>query len=154
MCSGVAELRNEGGGGGGGGGRGGGGGGGGGGGRGGAPRRPGRWRRAASVARRTQLGRSLARRRDARHPPRVGLPVASPKTLSAIAVDWRYAIPNDVTQPNGPTHPVIYIGGDIGVFRSVNNGQSWTPFPDVADDHAVQDGGLLPNVPVTSLSLS
>ena len=44
--------------------------------------------------------------------------------LSSLAVDWRYAIPNNPAQTNGPTHPVLYVGGEAGVFRSLDGGQT------------------------------
>jgi subtilisin-like proprotein convertase family protein len=80
--------------------------------------------------------------------------------LTSVQADWRYAIPdnsfelNNPATPPGPTHPVLYVGGDSGVFRSVDGGKTWTIFPDVAHDGAKQDGGFLPNVNVTSLSLA
>ncbi|HLN29945.1 MAG TPA: proprotein convertase P-domain-containing protein [Gemmataceae bacterium] len=70
-------------------------------------------------------------------------------SLQTIQADWRYAIPNG----NGGTYPVLYVGGDAGVYRSINDGQSWTAFPDVADDGAAQDGGYLPNTDITDLTL-
>jgi subtilisin-like proprotein convertase family protein len=78
--------------------------------------------------------------------------------LEAIKADWRYAVPNDPTQvdnPNytGPTHPALYVGGEGGVYRSLDNGTTWTIFPDVAHDGSPQDGGYLPNAHVTDLNL-
>lgn len=52
------------------------------------------------------------------------------------------------------THPVLYVGGLGGVYRSLDSGTTWTYFPDVADDGAVQDGGNFPSVSVTKLQLS
>ena len=74
-------------------------------------------------------------------------------TLSSIAADWRYAIPNDPTDPSEGYHPVLYVGADSGVFQSLDNGQTWTLFPDTTYG-AVMEGGNLPHVSVTSLSLS
>jgi subtilisin-like proprotein convertase family protein len=79
------------------------------------------------------------------------------KFLTSIAVDWRWQIPNDFNNPNGPTHPVLYVAGNGGVYRSVNalapnNGTQWTVFPAVADG-ANQNGGMLANAIVTSLSI-
>jgi hypothetical protein len=74
--------------------------------------------------------------------------------LTAAVADWRYALPDDPTNPNGSTHPVLYVAADVGIYRSTDDGATWTLFPDVADDGAGQDGGYLPNVKVTSLSLS
>ena len=80
-----------------------------------------------------------------------------PAYLEALQADWRYAIPDDPTllntPPTGvvPTHPVLYVGGEGGVYRSLDGGQTWTPFPDVALDGARYEGGLLPNAHVTAL---
>jgi len=73
--------------------------------------------------------------------------------LTSIAVDWRFAIPNDPTKPTGPTHPVLYVGGEAGVFRSLDMGKTWTDFPDTADG-ALVNGGYLPDAHVTALSLA
>jgi subtilisin-like proprotein convertase family protein len=75
-------------------------------------------------------------------------------SLSALVADWRYAIPNSLTALNGATHPVLYLAADGGVFRSVDQGVTWMPFPDAADDGAARDGGNLPAVQITGLSLS
>jgi subtilisin-like proprotein convertase family protein len=85
--------------------------------------------------------------------------------LTSLAVDWRYNIPDDPTQPNGPVHPLIYVGGIGGIFRSGDRGQHWTPFPDnlpvtqtsadgMPGDGAPTDFGYLPDNHVTQLSLS
>jgi subtilisin-like proprotein convertase family protein len=75
--------------------------------------------------------------------------------LTSLAVDWRFAIPN-TTGPS--THPILYIGGEGGVFRSTNTDlgktSTWTVFPNVASDGAQVDGGYLPDSHVTKLSLS
>jgi subtilisin-like proprotein convertase family protein len=76
------------------------------------------------------------------------------KSLSSIKVDWRYAIPDDFANPNGPKHPVLYVGGNGGVFRSLDKGNTWTYFPNIAIDGAIQEGGLLPTANVTDLALS
>src|SRR5439155_26252222 len=39
-----------------------------------------------------------------------------------------------------PTHPVLYVGGVGGVFRSFDKGTTWTYFPNVATDGAREDG--------------
>lgn len=39
------------------------------------------------------------------------------------------------------------------MYRSLNNGTTWTIFPDVTDDGAPAVGGYLPNVDVTNLQL-
>jgi len=76
-------------------------------------------------------------------------------SLSALAVDWRYSLPNAAGDPNGAgRHPVLYVSGDTGVFRSIDNGLSWTPFPDRSVDGSYTDGGALPRTAVTDLDLS
>jgi subtilisin-like proprotein convertase family protein len=72
--------------------------------------------------------------------------------LRSIVVDYRYAIPDP--SGNGQVHPVLYVSGYGGVFRSLDNGQTWTLFPDVSFDSAPVDGGYLPDVDVTSLQLN
>jgi subtilisin-like proprotein convertase family protein len=51
--------------------------------------------------------------------------------LSSLAVDWRYVIPNSSSNPAGPTttHPMLYVGGEGGVYRSTDDGTSWDYFP-------------------------
>ena len=80
--------------------------------------------------------------------------------LSSIIGDWRYAIPNNPTYANGPSvHPVLYVsagdsfGTGSGVFQSLDGGKTWTLFPTVLYG-AVTEGGYLPHVAVTSLSMS
>src|SRR5262249_16853783 len=51
-----------------------------------------------------------------------------------------------------PTHPTLYVGGDGGVFRSVDKGKTWSLFPSLTDG-AAQAGGELPHVDVTDLAL-
>lgn len=79
-------------------------------------------------------------------------PALRPNSLSALAVDWRYAFPD----PNipGATFPLLYAAGDGGVFRTVDFGITWTFFPDVATDGATVEGGYLPNTHITDLDLS
>jgi DNA-binding beta-propeller fold protein YncE/subtilisin-like proprotein convertase family protein len=84
-----------------------------------------------------------------------------PRDLTSIVADWRYLIPDDPANPNGPTHPMLYVGGEGGVFRSTDNGSTWILFPSL-DPNALNptaaaaygDGGGLPNALVTSLNLS
>jgi subtilisin-like proprotein convertase family protein len=80
---------------------------------------------------------------------------AQPKLsfLTSIRADWRYAIPDDLNDPNSPIHPVLYVSGDSGVYRSFDNGRSWSLFPATVDG-ALVDGGYLPNVHITDLDLS
>ncbi len=81
-------------------------------------------------------------------------------SLSSIVADWRYTIPNTQGYANGPAvHPALYVGAGnsggtgSGVFQSLDGGKTWTYFPDTTYG-AVVEGGYLPHVAVTSLSLS
>jgi len=77
-----------------------------------------------------------------------------PVSLSSIIADWRYAIPNSTSYAHGPTdHPVLYVGANSGVYQSLDGGNTWTLFPDTTYG-AVVEGGYLPRVSVTSLSLA
>jgi subtilisin-like proprotein convertase family protein len=82
------------------------------------------------------------------------------RSLEAIQADWRYGIPNNPSEltnpvvPPGPTHPALYVGGEGGVYRSVDDGTTWTLFPDTQTDGAPQAGGFLPNAHVTDLKLA
>src|SRR5439155_169627 len=76
------------------------------------------------------------------------------KSLTALAADWRYAIPDDLNNPTGPTHPVLYVSGDSGVYRSFDKGKTWKLFPNQDDDLAPADGGYLPNVHISDLDLA
>ena len=75
--------------------------------------------------------------------------------LTGIVADYRYEIPaaTNATQGTNIFFPVLYASGYGGVFRSVDNGASWTVFPDQGFDNAPVDGGYLPNVDVTNLQL-
>jgi subtilisin-like proprotein convertase family protein len=73
--------------------------------------------------------------------------------LTALKVDWRYAIPDDLNDPDSATHPVLYVAGNSGVYRSIDNGETWTLFPAMVDG-ALSDGGFLPSVHVTDLDLA
>jgi len=85
--------------------------------------------------------------------------------LTALQVDWRYQIPNNPSNPAAGTHPVLYVSGNGGVYRSLDNGATWALFPNVADqapDPAMAvaqqlqlaDGGYLPNTRVADLSMA
>ena len=74
--------------------------------------------------------------------------------LTSMQVDWRYIIPDDPRQPEGPSHPVLYVGGEGGVYRSLDDGRSWHLFPDDEADGAPRDGGYLPVAQVTDLDLA
>ncbi len=68
----------------------------------------------------------------------------------SIVADYRYAIPD----LSGAVHPVLYVAGYGGVFRSLDNGQTWSTFPNTSFDSAPVDGGYLPSVEVTDLQLN
>jgi subtilisin-like proprotein convertase family protein len=75
--------------------------------------------------------------------------------LTGIQADWNYVIPN---ASSGGTHPVLYVSANSGVYRSLDNGVTWAPFPAANDSTlpgggAQQTGGFLPNVEVSQLSL-
>ena len=76
-------------------------------------------------------------------------------SLHALAVDWRYAIP-DATNLTGAKFPVVYVGGEGGVYRSRSRttGATWTFYPSETEDGAVRDAGYLPNAQVSDLDLS
>jgi len=80
-------------------------------------------------------------------------------SLSSIVADWRYQIPFDPTDPSQGTHPVLYVGSGSpgsngsGVYQSLDNGATWTLFPDKTYG-AVAEGGDLPHVSVTDLNVS
>lgn len=88
--------------------------------------------------------------------------LADPKlnALTSIKADWRYAIPDNPAVANGPTHPVLYVGGEGGVYRSSDKGKTWLPFPSTEPNSLATTptppgaGGGLPNAHVTDLSLS
>ena len=72
--------------------------------------------------------------------------------IGGLAVDWRYVIPFDPTNPSKGTHPMLYVGGIGGVFRSTNNGTNWTAFPDQTLATPVPNGNL-PAASVTDLDM-
>ncbi len=76
--------------------------------------------------------------------------------FSSILADYRYLIPSASNTPGGTNNvffPVLYVSGYGGVFRSIDNGTTWTVFPNTAFDAAPVDGGYLPSVDVTNLQL-
>ena len=75
--------------------------------------------------------------------------------FTGIVADYRYEIPASTNASGGSPvfFPVLYASGYGGVFRSIDNGATWTVFPNTSFDAAPVDGGYLPNVDVTNLSL-
>jgi subtilisin-like proprotein convertase family protein len=83
------------------------------------------------------------------------------RSLSSIVADWRYVIPDSFANPSpAATHPMLYVAGQGGVFRSTDDGRSWALFPSadatslVSTPNPPGDGGGLPTVAVTGLVLS
>jgi hypothetical protein len=74
--------------------------------------------------------------------------------LRNMAADWRYFFPDVPADPNSSTHPVLFVGGEGGVFRSIDKGVSWHRFPEVAIDGGPTLGGYLPNAQVSDLDLA
>ena len=72
--------------------------------------------------------------------------------LGGLAADWRYVIPFDPKNPSKGTHPMLYVAGVGGVFRSTNNGTNWTAFPDQTLATPVPDGNL-PSATVSDLDM-
>lgn len=66
--------------------------------------------------------------------------------LNTIAVDWR---PLYATTPGTP---ILYAGGDNGVFRSLDGGTTWTRFTGTATG-TKSDAGTLPAVKIVDLDL-
>jgi len=74
-------------------------------------------------------------------------------SLNSIVADWEYTIPNNPANPSAGFHPVLFVSGNSGVYMSIDNGQTWSSYPETTFG-AVVAGGYLPHVNVTSLSLS
>ncbi|HWE36768.1 MAG TPA: Ig-like domain-containing protein [Isosphaeraceae bacterium] len=78
------------------------------------------------------------------------------RVLTSIQVDWRYVIPNNFSDPNGPSHPMLYVSGEGGVYRSYDFGTTWTIFPDSGAGSLLNSPvpeGDLPNAHINELSL-
>ena len=78
------------------------------------------------------------------------------QNLTSLVADWRYIIPNNPALPDGPSHPILFAGGEGGVFRSTDAGVTWSLFPnaDPATTGTLGDGGNLPNALVTDLQIT
>src|SRR5205814_822121 len=81
------------------------------------------------------------------------MPGTQMKELTAIAGDWRYTIA-DSAAPNAGSHPILFVGGEGGVYRSLDKGTTWQLFPDPTADGAPEAGGFLPNAHVSDLDIS
>ncbi|OWK40275.1 RTX toxin [Fimbriiglobus ruber] len=91
-------------------------------------------------------------------------PGAALQYLTTIAADWRYAIPSTTTP--GTTFPILYVGGMGGVFRSVDQGKTWTPYPEAStytytdpttgktSTYNIAAGGNMTDALVTQIQLS
>ena len=82
------------------------------------------------------------------------------RSLDSVVADWRYAIPNDFSNPAAGTHPMLYVAGQGGVLRSIDGGKSWTSYPTIDPTTLTStptppgNGGGLPVSDVTSLTLT
>jgi large repetitive protein len=75
-----------------------------------------------------------------------GKPYDLAQTLTDIVANWEYTIPNS----SGGYFPLLYVSANSGVYMSINDGQSWTLFPDTTFG-ALTEGGNLPHLDVTSI---
>ncbi len=84
-------------------------------------------------------------------------PAGGPFTVTALAgksySPAQLSVVGGATVTPGASHPVLYAGGQGGVFRSFDQGTTWTYFPDQSIDGAVQEGGFMTSSKVTELSL-
>ena len=93
------------------------------------------------------------------------------RSINAITADWRYAIPVDPLNPAAGNFPILYVAGEGGVFRSLDQGTTWKSFPgsstllDPTTGKALQDpltgnnltvpeGGFLPSGSIQDLDLA
>lgn len=82
------------------------------------------------------------------------------QNLNAIIADWRYVIPDNAANANSPTHPMLYVAGNGGVYRSTDKGQSWSLFPTAepnsyyASPNPAGPNAGLPNADVRDLDFS
>ncbi|MFO0907024.1 MAG: Ig-like domain-containing protein [Isosphaeraceae bacterium] len=83
--------------------------------------------------------------------------------LTSIVADWRYVIPDNPKVTNGPTHPMLYVGGLGGVYRSTDKGQTWSLFPLLVEPGSLNTtsalnipggNGGLPNAQINDLDIS
>ena len=95
--------------------------------------------------------------------PTIAIATSSGTTAQAVATlasaGANYTSPPTITiaaPPPAAVHPVLYVSGNTGVYRSIDGGQTWSLFPSSATnlDGSPQSGGYLPVVKVTDLDLS
>ena len=113
------------------------------------PLRPGSTSPAISTTWRTPSSARPTTRRPTRTP-------SSSTRRSPVARSWPTGdtpSPMIANDPSTGYHPVLYVGSNSGVYQSLDDGQTWTLFPDTTYG-AVTEGGYLPHVAVTDLSLS
>ena len=79
--------------------------------------------------------------------PNLGETNGAPMGLTSLQVDWNYQIPDNPADPSGPTHPVLYVSASNGVYRSLDQGASWTLFPSNTSEYDSTNTSLdeLPN---------
>src|SRR5436190_9704262 len=46
--------------------------------------------------------------------------------FTSIVADWRYVLAGSPGGGTLPTHPIIYVGGQNGVYRSLDSAGTWT----------------------------
>jgi subtilisin-like proprotein convertase family protein len=94
-------------------------------------------------------------------PPAGSLPF-DVRSLTTLIADWRYAIPVTPGNPNSATFPILYVGANSGVYRSLDRGATWSFYPQSStytepNSGAVvniPNGGFLPSTWVTDLDLA
>ena len=51
-------------------------------------------------------------------------------SLNSIVADWEYSIPDNASDPSDGYHPALFVSANSGVYMSIDNGQTWSSFPD------------------------
>jgi hypothetical protein len=80
-------------------------------------------------------------------------PYSLTNVINSISANWNYMIPNNPNDLTQGYHPVLYVSGNSGVYMSTDNGKNWFLYPE-SKYGAVVDGGDMPHVNVTDLTLS
>ena len=78
------------------------------------PHQHGRTSGSTSPATSTTWPTPSSARPTTRRPTRTRSSSTRPVALSSIVADWRYAIPNNPTDPSPGYHPVLYVGAQLG----------------------------------------